>query len=283
MLPDALSVALRGLSFVALLQAAGIATFVALFRPYLAGSGIGIRRLGMWSAVITLPLLLGQYLLEPARMAGEMTGVFDPALQRLVMTSRVAVTFAARVVGLACIAAPLTRATAVSALAGLLGGALVAVSFALMGHTAVHAWRPLLAPAVTAHVFIAAFWFGALPALYIATLREAPDRAGRLIEAFSSLALWLVPTLAIVGLLLAVILVRRLVVFGEPYGWLLVAKVVGLTALLGLAAANKRRLGPAVAHGEARGFKQSLVAEYALIVGVLAVTATMTSLFSPTE
>jgi len=50
---------------------------------------------------------------------------------------------------------------------------------------------------------------------------------------------------------------------------------------MGLAAANKSRLGPAVALGKPRAFRQALVSEYALIVGVLAITATMTSLFSP--
>lgn len=282
MSPDALSVTLRALSFLALLQAAGIAIFVALFWPFLAESRIGIRRLGIWSVVVALTLLLAQYALEPARMADDMMGVFDPSLQRLVMRSPVAVTLAARVVGLAIIGAALVRATAAGTLAGgLVGGALVAVSFALMGHTAVHPWRPLLAPAVTAHVLFAAFWFGALPALYIVTLREAPYRAGHVIDTFSRFAIWLVPALALVGLLMAVILVRRVAVFGEPYGLLLVAKVLGFTALMGLAAANKSRLGPAVALGKPRAFRQSLAVEYVLIVGVLAVTATMTSLFSP--
>lgn len=280
MSPDVLSVALRALSFVWLLQAAGIAIFIALFRQYLSESEIGIRKLGLWSAVIALPLLIAQYVLEAARMADDMTGVFDPSLQHLVLTSSVAVTLAVRAVGLAVIAAALVGATAARAIAGLVGSLLVAVSFALMGHTAVHPWRPLLGPAVMAHVFIAAFWFGALPALYIVTLREAPDRAGRVIEHFSRLALRLVPTLALVGLLMAVILVRRIEVFREPYGWLLIAKVFGFTALMGLAAANKSRLGPAVAFGNAGSFRRSLVSEYALILGVLAATATMTSLFS---
>ena len=281
MSPDTLSVVLRALSFVALLQAAGIAIFVALFGSYVRHSQTTIRQLGVWSAVVAAPLLIGQYLLEPARMAGDLTGIFDPSLQRLAMRSPVAATLAARMVGLALIAVTLARGKTPRPALLIAGGLVVALSFSLMGHTAVHPARALLAPALTAHAFIAAFWFGALPALYVATAREPPEGARRLIDAFSRLAIWLVPGLALAGLVMAAVLVRRLAVFGEPYGWLLLAKAVGFGTLMALAAANRARLGPAVALGRTRAFKQSLVAEYALIAAVLAATAVMTALYSP--
>jgi len=55
--PDALSVLLRAASFVALLQAAGISLFVALLSRHITTAGHGIRRLGVRSAVVALPLL----------------------------------------------------------------------------------------------------------------------------------------------------------------------------------------------------------------------------------
>jgi putative copper resistance protein D len=70
----------------------------------------------------------------------------------------------------------------------------------------------------------------------------------------------------------------------EPYGRLLIAKVVGFALLMGLAAANRWRLGPALAErrtGCERQFRRSLAAEYVLIVGILTITAIMTSFFSP--
>jgi putative copper resistance protein D len=70
----------------------------------------------------------------------------------------------------------------------------------------------------------------------------------------------------------------------EPYGKLLIAKVVGFALLMGLAAANKWRLGPALALGavpSARWFHRSVAAEYVLIAAVLTITAVMTSFFSP--
>jgi putative copper export protein len=150
-----------------------------------------------------------------------------------------------------------------------------------MGHTAVHPHHLLLALALITHVLVAAFWLGAIPALYLAIWREAADLAGRLIDAFSRVALRIVPFLALAGVVMALVLVRRLAVLAQPYGWLLLGKITGFTLLIGLAAANRWRLGPAVALGAARALKCSLAAEYLLMVGVLAATATMTSLYSP--
>ncbi len=281
MSPDTLSVVLRASSFVALLQAAGTAIFLALSGPYVSHSHAAIRRFGIWSAVVALPLLVAQYLLEPARMAGDFSGILDPALQRTAFRSSTAVTFGARLAGAVLLLAGLSRVRAVGAGLGVGGALFAAASFALVGHTAVHPWRLLLAPALMSHVFIAALWFGSIPALYLVTLREAPDLAARSVEAFSRIAIWVVPGLAIAGTVMAVVLVRHLTTFHEPYGRLLLAKIAGFALLMGVAAVNRLRLGPAVARGATQPFKRSLAVEYLLIAGILAVTATMTSLYSP--
>ncbi len=281
MSPDSLSILLRALSFTALLQAAGIAIFVRLFRPRIIELERDVRRLGKWSAVVAVPLLVGQFLLEAARMAGDLSGVFDSTLQGMALSSPAAATLAVRLLGVALILAGLSRASATAEALGLGGAILTAASSALMGHTAVHPWRVLLAPTLTTHVLIAAFWFGAIPVLFLATLRETPERAGGLIEEFSRIAIWVVPLQAIAGALMALVLVRRLAVFLEPYGWLLLTKVMGFALLMALAAANRFRLGPTVTLGAAGPFRRSLVAEYLLLAGVFAATATMTSLYSP--
>lgn len=281
MSPDLLSVALRAASLAALLQGAGIALFLARFGSLLDNAERGIRRLGVWSVVAALPLLLGQFLLEAARMAGEFAGVFDGSLQRVALTSAAGATLAARVAGLILVLAGLLRRGRHARVIGSAGSLLAAASFALMGHTAVDPQRWLLAPALIAHALIAAFWLGAIPALYLVALREPAARAGALVDAFSKVAIWIVPLLAVAGALMAVLLVPNLAVFAEPYGWLLLAKILGFTLLMGLAAANRWRLGPAVAQGATRSFKRSLAAEYLVMLGVLAATAIMTSLYSP--
>lgn len=280
MSPDALSVVLRAASFVALLQAAGIPLFMTLFARHLSAAAGDIRTVAVRSAALALPLLAAQFALEAARMAGEYAGILDWSLQRLVLGSAAAAAFGARVLGALLIATGLSgrsRLAPVIAYAGLL---LIAVSFALTGHTAVHPVRWLLAPMLVIHLLVAAFWLGALVALYVATLREKAG-AAPVIEAFSKVALWIVPLLAVAGVVMVLLLLPGLGAFAQPYGWLLLAKMTGFVLLMGLAAANRWRLGPAVAAGATRAFKRSVVAEYVLMAGVLAATATMTTLYSP--
>jgi copper resistance protein D len=65
---------------------------------------------------------------------------------------------------------------------------------------------------------------------------------------------------------------------------LLLAKVAGFAVLLGLAALNRWRFGPAIAAGRARALeslRETVLAEWILIAAVVAVTAVMTGLFSP--
>jgi len=264
-----------------LLQAAGISLFVALLSRHITTAGHGIRRLGVRSAVVALPLLAAQLGLEAARMAGEFNGVLDWSLQRMVLGSAAAAVFGARVLGAVLIAGGMSRSGSMAQATTCGGSLLVATSFALTGHTAVSPARWLLAPALVSHVLIAALWLGALPALYLATLREEAGRAGQLIEGFSRVAVWVVPLLAVAGVAMMLELIPGLAVFTRPYGWLLLVKMTGFALLMGLASANRWRLGPAVARGATLAFKRSLAAEYGLMVAVLAATATMTSLYSP--
>ena len=280
MSPDALSILLRAASFVALLQAAGIPLFMALFSGHLTAAAGEIRSVGVRSAAVAVPLLAAQFALEAARMAGEYAGVLDWSMQRMVLGSAVAAAFAVRVLGAVLIATGLSGRSRPAQAIAYAGVLLVAVSFALSGHTAVHPMRWLLAPALVIHLLVAAFWLGAIAALYLVTLRETAG-AARVIEAFSKVALWIVPLLAVAGVVMVLLLLPGLGAFAQPYGRLLLIKMTGFVLLMGLAAANRWRLGPAVATGATRGFKRSLVVEYLLIAAVLGATATMTTLYSP--
>jgi putative copper export protein len=135
-----------------------------------------------------------------------------------------------------------------------------------------------------AHLLIVAFWFGALWPLYLVTLRESRERMARVIAVFSAAAVWLVPVILVAGVAIAALLLPDIAALLQPYGELLIAKVVLFAVLLGLAALNKWRFGPAMERGDtqaARGFRRSVVSEYVLIAAVLSVTAVMTTFFSP--
>jgi putative copper resistance protein D len=283
-MPDVLSVILRALSFVLLFQAAGVAIFAAIFGRRLASSRDSVRRLGQAAAIAAIVLVAAHYGLEAARMAGEMSGMWDPTFQGMAWNSPARAALICRLLGLLLIAVGLQGGSGRWTIVAVAGAVLATLAFTLTGHTSVNVHRGALATLLVLHLLVVAFWFGALWPLYVASLRETPARALDIIERFTAVATWLVPVILLAGIVMAVLLLPNLSALSEPYGELLIAKVVGFAALMGLAAANKWRLGPALVQGavqSGRWFRRSVAAEYVLIAAVLTITAVMTSFFSP--
>jgi putative copper resistance protein D len=276
--PDALSVACRAVSFVLLLNAAGISIFIAVFGHLLPDSLPAIAKLGWRLAMGALLLVAGHHALEAARMAGEMGGVVDPAMQAMTLRSSEGAAFGLRMVGLVLIAVGLRRGVLAI---GITGAILATAAFTLTGHTSVTPYRPAAAALLTLHLLVVAFWLGSLWPLYLVAGREPPHRAAHVIDAFSRLAAWVVPVILLAGVGLTVLLVPSWAVFEQPYGQLLLAKVALFAVLMALATLNKWTFGPACAKGRTRAFKQAVAIEYVLICMVLAITATMTTFYSP--
>ncbi len=284
MLVDGLSAGLRALSFVALFQATGAAIFLALFGALIVKTRLAVRRLAIVSAFLAIGLLVLQYLLEAARMGGDLASALDGELQTLALHSSAALALAFRVAGLAALVPALRMKSTASSSLSIVAVIIVLAGFTMMGHTESHSPRWLLALLLLAHLIVVAFWFGALVPLRLVSSHESARIAGMTIGAFSTAASWIVPALFFAGLALAVVLVGSLAGLRTPYGQLLIAKVVGFALLLGLASLNKWRLGPTVASGDVQGtraFRRSLQIEYVLIAAVLTVTAVMTTFFSP--
>lgn len=283
-MPDILSAALRALSFVLLLQAAGVAFFLALFGRFLSSSSRLIRHLGQGSAALGLVAVAGHFALEAPRMGGEMSGLWRLPLQEVALHSSVGVASGLKVIGLAIMACGLGREGELANTASMAGAMIAVLAFLFTGHTSINPDRWMLAPLLGTHLLIVAFWFGALPPLYAASKRESPILAAKLLERFSTAAGALVPLIFLAGVAMAVILVPGMNTLRQPYGELLLAKVAGFAVLMGLASLNKWRLAPAIASGGKPALvalRRSLAAEYVLITGVLTVTAIMTAFFSP--
>jgi putative copper export protein len=107
--PDALSAVLRAVSFTLLLNAAGIPIFLAALGHLMPRSHPDVRKLGWTLAISAMVFVAGHQVLEAARMAGEMNGVLDPAMQKMALESRAGAAFALRMVGLALVAIALRR------------------------------------------------------------------------------------------------------------------------------------------------------------------------------
>ena len=285
--PDALSAALRAVSFTLLLNAAGVPIFLAAFGHLMPRSLPDVRKLGWTLAISAMVFVAAHQALEAARMAGEMNGVLDPAMQKMALESRAGAAFAARMVGLALVAIGLRRYAAGSAnaagstVAALLGTLLTIISFTLQGHTTTTPHRAAAAALVLLHLLVVAFWLGALWPLYMAAKKEPPAIAARVIDRFSSKATWVVPLILLAGIGLTAILLPSLDTFRHAYGQLLLVKLAGFAVLMAMASLNKWSFGPACAAGNTAAFERTVIVEFILISVVLTATAIMTMFYSP--
>jgi putative copper export protein len=282
---DSVVLALRALSFVAIFQAAGNALFLDLFGARLsAGVEERVRTLARIAAVAALSLAVLHYVLTPARMAGSLGSTFDSSLGQLLLESNAGSAHIVRIVGLAVLFLSLDRRNRLNTIALRVALALTILSFALMGHTAIHPWRWLLAPLLLVHVGVAAFWFGALWPLHAIAGRESTERGAALIGEYSKLAARLVPWVLICGALVAVVLIRSVAELATAYGAMVLGKTLAFGVLMYLAALNRRRYGPRIAAADAgavRAFQRIAAAEWSVLAVVLVATALMTALFAP--
>ena len=190
-----------------------------------------------------------------------------------------------QLLGLALVALGLRRAptTGLRFWPAILGAVLCIAAFTLTGHTVTAAHRSLSALTLALHLAVIAFWLGALLPLRLATLCEEPVVAGEAVAAFSAVAIWLVPLIALAGIGLMVLLLPDMTALRQPYGLFLLGKIGLYLGLMGLAGLNKWLYGPGLARSAAAAvrFRRTVALEFVLICVVLAVTAVMTAFYSP--
>jgi len=279
---DIAVVVLRGVLFAAALQAAGAATFRIAAGALLGRIDARVRRLVSVASFLLIVAALGRSVLEPARMAGSLSGVGDPFLWSLFWQSDVAVAQALRILGAAVLLVTALRRVSSPPFGTWLGAGLIVVSFVSMGHTRTHAGSWWLGALLALHIATAAFWFGALLPLVLILRRDMAAEARRVLDRFSNLAVVAVPILFVAGGVLATALIGSVERIATPYGRIVALKLVLFFALLCLAAANRYRWVPRLAEDRGRErLRRSIVAEIVLLLGVVGATATLTTLYSP--
>lgn len=282
---DVLWLTLRAAGYVLILQAAGWGVFLALFARQLTAASVPpLGDDAARAAQVALALLLTQGLFEPWHLGGSWEGAGEPALWRLAFFSAGALSFWMRLAGLAALTMASARRGGVLRRLALPAALLTLASFLATGHTSHGPQRLLLGALLGLHLFAVAFWFGSLAGLR-GLFKVAPDAAVLpVLRDFSVGALWLVPLLALAGVLLAVLLLPDLAALGAPYGRLLCLKVLLFVILMLLAALNRLRFVPALTRGDSSAaLVRTIAAEYWLIAAVLVATAAMTGLYSPAE
>jgi putative copper resistance protein D len=281
---DLLACAIRVLAFVSLFQASGAAFFAALFGPWIRCCETQLRRLAVLAAASGMLLSALQRGLEAARMGDTLGAFWDPALERLAWHGRAGNAALFELIGLATVALGCRRPGRAGITLASSGAVIACIAFTLTGHTSVHPQRALLAPLLAVHLLLVAFWFGALLPLLLTMRWAAAREALAILYGFSALAGALVPCIAVAGMAMALTLIPDAAGWRATYGLLLLSKLAVYCVLLLVAAWNRWRLLPAMAAGRAAAaprLRNAIAVEYLLMVGVLAITAVLTSFYSP--
>ena len=280
---DAVAVGVRCAAFVAALQAAGLSFFVAAHRATLAENASPLLSLARSMTLAGIALILSHQGVEAARLAGDWSGLVDydvqqgnwhrsPGVSALVAAAGLAIEYAG-----GCLRGAASRTLTVI---GALG---VVASFALTGHTTDSTVAPLVRLLLALHVAIVGYWLGSIVALMRLTRVATTQSLTKASMAFSASGVWIVPAIFPIGVGMAIGLLPNVAALWTVYGALLALKVSGFAVLMALAAFNRWRVVPALEHEPlvaTRRFRRMLHAEYLLLIGVLSVTAVMTSVYS---
>lgn len=241
---------LRGLSYLAVLIAAGAVYAMSLFvrrRPDLRRA----RRLGFLGALAGIVVTLAAVPVQAAAVTGGgMGAVVDAVVLQEIAGSTFGQGTIVRLVWLTALLVFLAWRT--PPLLRLVAATAAAWSFLLDGHQRSQepVWLLLAADAV--HLAAAALWFGGLVLLAwlvrVRQLEDDPVDAARLVSRFSSAALVSFGAVAAAGTAMAWALVRSPRALTETtYGQVLLAKTALVVLVVLVAAYNRQRLVPAIA------------------------------------
>lgn len=214
-------------------------------------------------------------------------GMFDMTLGSILLQSGVGEAWQRRMLGFAALTLFTLRpvATKLPALTACIVHAGVAViliaAFVQTGHVST---LPVGARVALAfHVLAVFLWIGALyPLLQVSRAADLP-KVQELMHKFGVQALGIVAVLLMSGVWLATQLVQApLELLTTPYGRMLLLKLLGVYALLMLAATNKFLLVPRLVSGNAAGaLQKSIRMEWIVALMVLAVTSWLTTIVGP--
>jgi copper resistance protein D len=271
------------------LVAVGSLAFQRAFPELPAAGRASLRRQWRVAAWLGIALVLLQWPLQAAFLGGgAVAGAFDPFLLGLVFDSPQGSRILLAVLGLLLLQAGLLergRGATIGPALALLGAVLVLLAFVQVGHTR-EAPRVLLAGLLLLHLGAIAFWLAALAPLHaLATGSGDARAAAQVLVRFGRMAAGVVALLVLAGGVLAAWLLGGLQpLLTTPYGQVLLLKLALVSLLLGFAAGNKWRLVPSFERGDPSAparLRWSIRIEIVLVVGVLLLTALLTSVSPP--
>ena len=286
-------IVLRGVQYAAGAVLLGMPAFMLYSARAVGPLGLGWPRPATaWAAAVLILAAPVALVAQTAMMAGSLSEAFKPEALAFMVTGMglgkalVVRTLAA---ALALGAALLLRPGRLMWSLLTLLGVVVSASFSWTGHGAatqgpghmIHLASDIV------HAVAASVWVGALAAFAVLIVRRpSGDSAwdagvARSLTGFAGVGTAAVGALVATGLINSAYLVglsKALSLGASPYGVLLTIKLALFGLMVCLAAANRFRLAPLMAHDAGQAMphlKKSLVVEFALALTILAIVAVM--------
>lgn len=275
------------LLYIGALGATGLVSVRIVFASATASLAQRMRTQAIALAALALVASVLGFMLRGAALTGGVDGMTNPEMLGLLWQTPVGDALLYRLVGVTFLIFGLLIPRIGPRLglwAALVGGLVMLWSFAQIGHvTDIEQTGVRLLLLV--HLVGIAFWVGVLPPLHhLSRKPDHIDEAAQLGHQFGQAAMITVPALLLAGLIMGWMLTGNLTaLIGTGYGQALMIKIALVAVVLALAAANKRRFVPAMQAGEAnaaRHLARSIQIETAVILVVLASTATLTSVLT---
>lgn len=236
---------------------------------------IGFSLVGATASVLGFGML-------GAQLTGEMSGMFDREMLGILWSTPSGMVLTMRVAGMVLVAAGVLAGGPGLWLAAL-GGLTALWSFTEVGHVSGDG-LPGVKLLLIVHLAGISFWTGILlPLKWLTSDPATLEGAARVGLRFGRIAGFFVPAVLIAGVGMAWNLVgslENLVTTG--YGRALLVKLIIVTCLLGVAAANKLRFVPMIASGDftgARRLSTMITFEWTAFLAILVTTAYFTSRF----
>lgn len=217
-------------------------------------------------------------------MSGELAGMFDGSLARMILQAGEGRTTFVRVAGLLLVTPAVLKGSRPAAPA-VMGAMIAATSFAWSGHAHAAAQSVPAILLVSVHLLAAAFWIGALAPLLLISRHGKLPQVAKTAARFGAAAVFVVGALIAAGLGLLWILLGNLSgLWTSTYGRYVSIKLGLAALLLCFAAFNKLRLTPRLLANDeraAKSLRRSIGFEMLLAGLILIVTAIFTTVTGP--
>lgn len=272
-----LSITIKLGLYLTILISAGLTLIKFVFR----GELVDYPAVNQLRCLVMLAVLFSalHFLIKGAMLSGNWHGMIDIEILKLLWITPSGNALKIRLLGLFVVLAGTFIDKKIHAFS-VIGAGISLWSFTLIGHVIEHdnLWLQLI---LFFHLVSIVFWIGILLPLGYYTRHESMHGiAAKIGHRFGNIATVVIPVLFVMGFMLTWFFVGTFDKLITPYGYTLISKLIFVSALLGLGAANKLRFVPKLRQGDiaaAKHLRQSLALEWLAFALILFITATLTS------